>query len=426
MALQEDQKYRRITIIGGGTSGYLSTLFLAKKFPSIYIDWIYPKENNNIGVGEALVPIVSNFLKDLGISIWDILLHCEGTLKLGVVFDGFNQPNESFVYPFAPGGVEKMINLNKISNDIQKYKHLISVHMKVTKLLEYLDDIINTLPNVNIVRSEIMLSEIDQTDNLIVDCTGFNRNILSISDNFFKHPGIFNNNALIFRHTYSDIENQQLPYSIFKAMEYGWCWHIPLQHELVIGYVHDVDFIEKVEVEFQMYIKQMFGVNTSKENYRQVPMKGGRNKVHLKDNIVAIGLSSNFIEPIESTGLYLVVDALLNLKKYIDNVISEETYNNNINYEFDTITEFIICHYKFSKRNNVYWNRYKEIDVPLRHTARFLDDQIPWDYVLFGFLPNIVKPTSAITDIDLINIHKGPTFHKWLKNFISTNEKNIS
>ena len=103
MALQTDRNIRRITIVGGGTTGNFAALHLAKTYPDKEITWIYPEENNPIGVGEATVPEVSKFLANIGITDKDVIRECRGALKLGIKFCGFRKPGSDFTFPFGIG-----------------------------------------------------------------------------------------------------------------------------------------------------------------------------------------------------------------------------------------------------------------------------------------------------------------------------------
>jgi Tryptophan halogenase len=423
MALQENTRYKRITIVGGGTSGYLTALFLSKKYPQIIVNWYYPGENKTIGVGEAILPEVNRFLADLGVTIENILDHCKGTLKVGALYEDFNRVGESYIFPFDMGAIDKVMHVNKIPDNICKFMNDLSVHMRITELVRYLDTILVEIPNLNIIRQEVTLADLDRTDeHLIVDSTGFQRKILNLPDNFVKPKGIFNDSAMIFRHAYTDIERQQLAYSKFKAMDSGWIFHIPLRDEVVLGYVYDKKFEAEVEVEYQEYLKQFFGIDTTLDQYKRVSMISGRNKIHLRDNIVAIGLSSAFIEPLESTGLYLVVSELRNLKRYIDYEIDEQAYNQDINEEFDIITDFIIAHYKFTKRDTPYWNQYKDIDINVDQPINIFPQEA-WDFILAGFFPDVKRPAEPIADMDLLQIHKGLPFCRWLEKFLNRHDE---
>jgi len=85
----QTNKTNAIAVVGAGTTGYLTTLYLCKNYPDLNVRWIYPENNKPIGVGEATVPEVTEFLKDLDIDIKVIINELNGSLKLGIRFEDF-------------------------------------------------------------------------------------------------------------------------------------------------------------------------------------------------------------------------------------------------------------------------------------------------------------------------------------------------
>jgi tryptophan halogenase len=417
MALQENRNIRRITIVGGGTSGYLAAFYLSKNYPEKEITWIFPEENNPIGVGEALVPKSSDFLLSIGISHKDILKYCNGTLKLGILFDGFNKKGENFFFPFGIGVDDKhngssinyIMQKDLIPDTILEYRDM-ATHFNTVEFAKYLDKRTHEFDNLKILRNTVNLTELEGTYDLLIDSTGFKRHMSKQPDNFEDISHIIpNNRALTCRIKYTDKSKQCLPYSLFKAMDYGWCWHIPLGDKLSFGYVHDNKF--DVREEFISHVKDYMGIDPIEINV--VNFITGRNKVHLKDNIVSIGLASTFVEPIESTGIYLIISAIERLKLYIDGEITEHEYNLQTNETFDGIVNFIAAHYKYSKRDNEYWNHYKNLKIENYKETRLFPVEA-WRYVLSGFGLN-EYPKESMDPREFINIQKGTSYVKWLE-----------
>jgi tryptophan halogenase len=417
MALQADRNINRITIVGAGTSGYLAVFYLSQRYADKHITWIYPESNDPIGVGEALVPKSSKFLEDIGISHKDIIQHCNGTLKLGIVFDGFNIPEERFSFPFGIGeldkyntsSIDRIIDTEKIPDNIYEYPD-IATHFRTTEMANYLDSRIDLLKNVTVIRKLVDRESLDGTYDLLIDSTGFGRHVSKLPDNFQDVSHIIPNNcALTARVKYTDLAKQCKPYSLFKAMNYGWCWHIPLGDRLAFGYVHDKKF--DVNDEFISHVKEYMGVEP--DEVTTVNFITGRNKVHLKNNVVGIGLASAFIEPLESTGIYLIVSSIEKIAQYIDGSLSETEYNEQVNSNFDTIVDFIASHYKFSKRNNEYWQHYKSLNLQTYKETDIFPSEA-WDYILSGF-GKATRPSQSIDAKELINIHRGKPYHKWIQ-----------
>jgi tryptophan halogenase len=423
MALQTDRNIGRITIVGGGTTGCLTALHLTKTFPDKSITWIYPEENEPIGVGEAIVPDVSKFLANLGVSHKDIIRECKGSIKLGIRFENFNGTDDVFNFPFGVGEegdprfnsaqVEYMMESDKIPNNIFEYTD-VSTHFRALEVLTFLERTVDQYPNITIKRTTVTKEELEGTYDLLIDATGFKRHISMIPDNFVPlKDKIPNNKALVFRHPYTDKQAQLKPYTTIRAMDYGWMWHIPLKDQLAIGYVHDDRY--DVKQDFITHIEKKMNITVDPNSIGQVHMLTGRNKIHLKDNIIAIGLASAFIEPLESTGLYLVTSSLRKVEKYINGIYSEDDYNTAVNADVDAIIDFIIAHYKYSKRSNTYWDSFKDISIELYRKIDIFTHS-SWDYVLNGFLPEIKKPLEPIDIRERINIAKGTPYKEWIEN----------
>lgn len=357
--------------------------------------------------------------QNIGISNRDIIKHCNGTLKLGIVFDGFNVPGEQFDFPFGLGedppynaaATSRMMKTEKLSVDIDNYPD-VSTHFRSTELLEYLSSQAPKIPNLTIKRQSVSLSELSGTYDLLIDSTGLNSKLSYVPDNYEDISHIIPNNcALVYRHAYTD-DSQMKPYSIFKAMDYGWVWNIPLGDQLAMGYVH-CDKFDVLE-DFKKAIKEKFGHDPLDSDIRKVKFITGRCKKHMTGDVVRIGLASGFIEPLESTGIYLITSALEKLTNYIDGNLTEEQYNSSVNENFDAIINFIIAHYKYSKRSNEYWDHYKNLPVE-KYKETDIFPRSAWDFILAGF-GETTKPNDEIDPRELIKIHKGTPYSEWIKN----------
>jgi tryptophan halogenase len=234
-----------------------------------------------------------------------------------------------------------------------------------------------------------------------------------LPDNFedFSHI-IPNNRALTTRVKYTNLPKQCKPYSLFKAMNYGWCWHIPLGDRLAFGYVHSNNF--DVCEEFINHVADYMEMDSKDVEVNIVNFVTGRNKVHLKDNVVPIGLASTFIEPLESTGIYLIISSIEKIAQYIDGTLSEDEYNEQVNSNFDAIVNFIAAHYKYSSRDNTYWNHFKNLDID-QYKETDIFPQEAWQYILSGFKLTDV-PKEDIDPQELINIHRGTPYYEWIDN----------
>lgn len=369
----------KITIIGGGTAGHISTLFLAKNFPNKEITWIFPEENNAIGVGEATVPYVTEFLNNLGISIENIINEANGNIKLGIKFVDFF--DDIRYHPFGNTLEESELIMeymkrDKVPENILEYDDIAS-QFNVTDLYKLMYNTITTL-SVNIVRRKFIDSDLN---GLVIDCTGFNRNVLNYENEtlVLKPDELQNNTALVHRQK----EKCKEPYSTFYALDNGWFWKIPTQEETSYGFVFDKNklSIEEANKIFEEALIQKNLLNTNFDG-KLIPMTCGYNSVNIKTfenySVTGIGLSSFFIEPLESTGLYFVCYGLNLLKQLINLEIEEKDYTHLFNNEFKSVSNFISAHFINSTHSK--HQHYKIFETIISDSDIFPEKS--WDYIL--------------------------------------------
>jgi tryptophan halogenase len=422
MALQTDRNINRITIVGGGTSGYLTVLYFCRKRPDIHITWIYPQDNKPIGVGEATVPDVTNFLTELGININDILNDINGSLKIGARFEGWADTGQYFYHPFGLTDqesleIEWMMQNDKLDPNILDNYSDLAVNFDVRELASWLDIKFKEFSNLTIIRKSITDAD-EVEDDHIVDCTGFAKVLINKGqiDNFksIKHI-IPNNRAFVYRAQYSDIDKQQVAYTTLTAANYGWIWNTPLKNVVTFGYIHDDKF--DVKQEFIDFVENKVGYKIDQSKIGNVPMITGRNINHIRrqgdKTIYSIGLSSFFIEPLEATGLYLTSFGIKLLDKLIHKEITEDYYNSEYNREFDAVTDFIVAYYRFSNKKNEYWDSFKQLEIN-KHRKNFIFPERSWHYILSGLGEEPRQLTIEAKSI--LKIRKGITYREWLKN----------
>lgn len=430
---------KNILIVWWGTSWYLSVYYLLKKFPNINITWIYPEINNTIWVWEATIPYVTRFLRDLWIDLETILSDCDGSIKLWLNFEDFYEKWKSFNHWFWDWDGLKfwLINNYLISNDLVNEKLLKSkfnyaVHFDVKKLTSYLDANIEKYSNINIIREEIWEISKDDFWNIIsiwdfkadffIDCTWFDRLLINnvCKDNFVDITDkIPNNSALIYRWNYTNREKQFKAYTTAKAMNYWWCWHIPLKNQLSLWYVHD----DKYDVldEFKKHLENIFWEISDKDIYK-IKMKTWRNREHICKNTMSIWLSSCFIEPLESTGLFFVVFNIELLWKYLNNKINANTANNLINNNFDVTIDFILAHYIWSKNSNKYWGFYKDKKIKYFQNSN-LFWYSNWYMILKGMCRmDILKKYIWNNKMKELDIYEKYIYKNWVEGSVDYNK----
>ena len=365
---------KTISVIGAGTAGCFSAMYFAKKYPHIQLDWVVKTLTGNIGVGEATVPAVQHFLTDLGYDIDYIINKCNGSLKLGVEFRKFS--NKNFWHPFGNTTQEQqelmyIAGRNKIPDNMLEYDD-IATHFDVSMLIRDFYNTLSSLPNVNIIENHI-------PRDINIMCTGFET---PDKENYTPANKLMNNQAYVHRSKFKDY-NDKVPYTKCTAGENGWMWKIPLGDTVTHGYVNNghVDCYD----EYIEYLNTQ-SIDINQNNIRKISFHCGRLNKHIQEDKKSItcrvGLSSCFLEPMEATGLYFIVNSINTLDRFLNNEISSDEFNNIVNYDFDTIYNFILAHYTGSTNTNEYWTQCKSVPFE-RHTNSIFPDS-SWDYILNG------------------------------------------
>jgi len=209
------------------------------------------------------------------------------------------------------------------------------------------------------------------TADLFVDCTGFKSLLLgeALNEEFISYSDMLpNNRAWATRIPYKDKENELEPFTNCTAIGNGWVWNIPSWERIGTGYVYSDKFInpEDAKEEFKQHLmsNKMVCPRTREEvdslEFKDIPMRVGIHRRTFVKNVVALGLSAGFIEPLESNGLFSVHIFLEKLVKILlsgsVNQFDRDVYNTAIRGVFQNFTEFVAMHYSFSKRNDSeYW-----------------------------------------------------------------------
>lgn len=347
-----------IIVVGTGTAAYLTVAYLHKYLPN-HITWYRPG-SEPIGVGEATTPGVLDFLKKIDIDERSVIRDLDGTIKLGICFEDFVRPGQTFTHPFGFDSEQCAINRDLMLSDsiLTDFSNTQAVHFDIVKIIEVLDKRFKTFDRLTVL--EEFFNYKDQTDSIIVDTSGFTRAVVKDLPDFefvdFTDK-IQNNQALVYRGKYTDLYKQKKPYTTMKATDSGYIWHIPLKDRISIGYVHSTNY--PVEQEFVEYLTQYFGHAVDADDISTVKMTSGRNIKsafeHNSNLIVAIGLSNSFIEPMESTGLYFTMNGIESLAEVIQGTRTIQQHNDKANFNYDSTVKFIIKHYVHTERTSDYW-----------------------------------------------------------------------
>lgn len=412
---------KNITIVGGGSAGWLTALYIKQLFPKSTIKLIESSKIGILGAGEGSVPMLQGFLKSLKIDEDDFIKKTKATFKLGISFENWNGDGNRFFHPFSPS--IEILNHNKISNfdnisiglpnAINSYYILNSIankrnmddelfsckaaymnksgffqtknsnkqvsvgysyHFDASLTADYLKNIgiergiipidgevLNFNMNENGDISETLLDSGEKIEcDFIFDCSGFARLIIGKkyrTEWISYDDHLTVNTAIPFFLPQS--EDHIKPYTKAISMKNGWMWQIPLQHRWGCGYVFNDEYttVEDAKKEIEEYLGHPID---SKKVFK---FNAGRYKDQWVNNCISIGLSSGFTEPLEATSLMISMRSLSNLDKYSliyrnSDVINE--YNRTMGIYNDEVVSFLYYHYLNQRNDTDFWKDYRK------------------------------------------------------------------
>lgn len=215
--------------------------------------------------------------------------------------------------------------------------------------------------------------------DLFIDCTGFKSLLLG---QYMQEPFISfeddlpNNRAWAARVPYKDKDLEMESFANSTAIENGWCWNLPLWSRLGAGYVYSDKFVSKEQAleEFKNYLmsEKMVIPRTREEvdslEFKDVPFRSGIHERIWVKNVLAIGLSGGFLEPLESNGLYTVQVFLFYLIKVLQkefiNQFDVDVFNTGCRRAVTNFKEFILLHYVLTTRTDTsYWKLHQSRTV---------------------------------------------------------------
>ena len=417
-------KIKKIVIVGGGSAGWMSASYLCKTFPNKEIIVIESEEIATVGVGESTLQDITKFRDYLGIDDKDLVQATNASYKMSIKFTDFYEkdygsfhypfrfpelantnkgledwlvikafypetPTEDFVRSFFPHSY--LFENNKFSeNEYGEFGNYnkqtdVAYHFDASLFGKYLKDSYCIPRGVQHLKSkvtDIVVSEngidflvLENKDqvfaDLFIDCTGFQSLLLggALKEEFDSYEDVLpNNRAVATRIPYVDKEKELQPFTNCTAIENGWCWNIPLWSRLGSGYVYSDKYVspEKALDEFKEYLmsKKMVIPRTKEQinnlEFKDIKMRVGIHKRTWVKNVVALGLSAGFIEPLESNGLFSVQWFLKDLCKcLLREKVTQwdcDVYNTTVRYRFMNFLEFVVLHYALSIRDDTsYW-----------------------------------------------------------------------
>jgi len=419
---------RNVVIVGGGSAGWMTAAAFERLLPEYNVTLVESPDVPIVGVGESTLGHINMYLHLLGLEDHEWMKECDATYKVGIRFtDFYKKDNTHWDYPFVdpdpdalPGGLvsfwalrnaypEKYSHPNTFARMVNGNTWLMeenriddsgmwgemdkdySYHMDAIKFGQWLKN--NVCKNVKYVQGHVMDADYDEQGNitrlfldtnvflkadLFIDCTGFGsvllEGLMGVKHKSFNHI-LPNNKATVCRVPHTDPETQVQNYTNGTALANGWVWNIPLWNRTGTGYVWCDKYQNEsgAEQEFRSHLANHF--DNVPDDFRVIDIRNGKHEKAWHKNVVAVGLSYGFIEPLESTGLLTVHEQIRRLIETLqtrDGVVSsieKSMFNCAADREIDGFATFVSWHYAFSlRRDSAYW-RYvtEDIDYSMDH-----------------------------------------------------------
>ncbi|WP_326645835.1 tryptophan 7-halogenase [Streptosporangium sp. NBC_01755] len=445
---------RSVVIVGGGTAGWMTAGYLMAAFGDrIDVTLVESPQVKRIGVGEATFSTVRHFFDYLGLDEADWLPKCAGGYKLGIRFENWSGTGEYFYHPFerlrvvdgfsiadwwlelgdrsrpfdrscfittalceakrSPRMRDGSLFASELDGPLgrstlaeQRAQFPYAYHFDADEVARYLADfsvkrgVRHILDNVQHVAQDERgwISHVhtaahgEIAGDLFIDCTGFRGMLINqtLGTEFQSFEDVLPNNRAVALRVPREEATDMSPYTTATAMSAGWMWTIPLFRRNGTGYVYSDQFIGPEEAERELRQAAAPGQEDLQANH--IRMRIGRNRESWVKNCVAIGLSSAFVEPLESTGIFFIQHGIEQLVKHFPDERWDSdqiaAYNTRVAHAVDGVKEFLVLHYKSAQRDDTpYWKEAKTRAMPagLREKldlaqSRLLDEETIYPY----------------------------------------------
>ena len=415
------RKVERVVIAGGGTAGWMAAAALSRLVGrKLSVTLVESEEIGTVGVGEATIPTILTINRLLQIPEPDFIKLTSGTFKLGIRFENWRTEGEDYFHSFGDTGKgswaagfhhfwlrAKELGLAEQYGEYcpelkaaeaerfaitSENKLNYAYHLDASKYGMYLRKMAEAS---GVTRVEGKISHVDTSphdgfiealmlDNghriegdLFIDCTGF-RALLS--------EGALNTGFDNWSHwlpanrawaVQSELSEHPKPYTRAIAHKVGWQWRIPLQHRAGNGLVYCNDFMDE-ETARDLLLDNVPEKTLIKP--RPIRFTTGQRKQYWNKNCIAIGLSSGFIEPLESTSIHFIQNGIMWLLLMFPDLSIEEStvreYNTKMRSEAEHIRDFIVLHYALNERHgDPFWDHCRNMELPdsLKHRMELFE-----------------------------------------------------
>ena len=435
-----ETRIKKVVIAGGGTAGWMAAALLSKTFGKVVdVSLIESDEIGTVGVGEATIPPLVTFLRLLNIKEQDFMRATQGTFKLGIRFENWKNVGDRYLHPFGttgkdhwPAGFQHFwlkdrargskvafgdYCLESVAARTGKFAHLpkqglnYAFHIDATLFAGFLRKFsepfgvnriegkiveVKTDPKTGFVSSLRLESGQVVEGDLFIDCTGFRGLLIeqTLKTGYQDWTHWLPCDRAVALQTESVIE--PIPYTRAIAHGAGWQWRIPLQHRVGNGLVYCSKYMDDDKAR-AFLVKNIVGGH--KGEPRVLKFTTGRRLKNWNKNVVALGLSSGFVEPLESTSIHLIQQGIIRLMQLFPHTGIRQTdideYNRQSLTEIEYIRDFIVLHYKVTEREDTpFWRYCRNMEIPdsLAHRIKLFRETGR----VFGVQEDLFKENSWI------------------------------
>lgn len=441
---------KKFVILGGGTAGWITAALLSRALLSqnnkaFEVCLVESENMGTIGVGEATIPPIFELLQFLNIDLEDFIAQTSATFKLGIEFVDWLEIGKSYFHPFGTLGpyidnkplfdhwqrlrlggdktelMELSINaclaqegkflIPNHSNKLSQREFGHALHFDAGLVAKYLAKYCEQ-KGVTHKYGNFSKADLDNSGNIaklnfedgthikgdfFFDCTGFSSRLIGGA---FENPFIDWSDYLPCD-TAIAVQTRAIkeikPFTISKALTAGWKWQIPLQNRMGNGYVFSSKFID-IESAKQELLNSLPSETINEPSV--IKFKAGRRKSQWVKNCLGIGLSSGFLEPLESTSIHLIMTGVYRFLDLFPNKLNlsmlSEIYNQRTERELEEIRDFLILHYCTTNRiDTEFWRYCAKMEIPKSLTDK-LDLYLTGGKILSDF-NDLFKPVSMIS-----------------------------
>tara|TARA_B100000427_G_scaffold216918_1_gene181132 strand:+ start:1981 stop:3420 length:1440 start_codon:yes stop_codon:yes gene_type:complete len=382
---------KNVVIVGGGSAGWMTAACLAHE-SHVNVTLVDKEIPTPLGVGEATLLSFEKFMnQNCGFDSNEFLAELDAGLKAGILFKNWGYTgNEIWLpfywlnYPFSDPPVSMIDAWSTAQNiDFKKLEVLYqtsmsniidrtqlgagyAVHIDCIKLVEYIQNKIkDKITYINAAVKELgnttlYLKNGDKIEgDLFIDCTGARKLLGNSSfDRVTLSDRLYVNTAVAGPIQYEDRDIEFTPYTTTTAVDQGWIWNTPLQSRIGSGLVFNKDITDVDEA--KIHFCNFWNNRIREDELKVIDWTPYYEKAQWDRNVVSIGLSAGFIEPLESTGLGLIIEAIKTLSKLLNDgycsQYDKDYFNSRMISSYEQCIDYVNSHYSASDIDSPFWN----------------------------------------------------------------------